>query len=266
MTDPPTELLRCNPLFAGFPEPQLHRIMRFARRRTVHARQVLYAQGDACGEIFLLGAGAVKLTHDGAARRRKVLNFIEPGRLFGETALFSGHGHATSAEALEDSWVLAIQAAPLVRLLQSDPLAAWRALVHVARQCDDLLHQAACLGRYNARQRLAAFLLERSRADGATRTVHLPGRQVEIASLLALTPETLCREVTKMRAQGWIATRGDGVVEIRQPRALEAVLTPARPGERPARRVAPGDTAGTGPGRSKKKAAPKRRLEGPTGP
>ncbi|MGP9818534.1 helix-turn-helix domain-containing protein [Salinarimonas sp. NSM] len=88
-----------------------------------------------------------------------------------------------------------------------------------------------------AEQRLAHFLLslaERAfRPIPAEPVVHLPMSRADIADHLGLTVETVCRSLSRMRAQGVVAVPDPSRIVIRRPQLLRALC-----------RESPGESAG----------------------
>jgi CRP-like cAMP-binding protein len=79
-------------------------------------------------------------------------------------------------------------------------------------------------GHYDAEQRLASYLIENCgdrSLSGCRQGVVVS--QADLADYLALTPETLCRKVSKFRKLGWIGGRGNDYV-IKKPAALQQLL------------------------------------------
>jgi CRP/FNR family transcriptional regulator len=101
------------------------------------------------------------------------------------------------------------------------------------------------LGRKTARERLASFLLARSRqpiAFGARpeRTIRLPMSRLDIADYLGLTTETVCRVLRQFCAEGIVDSRTPSELAIRDAVALEHMAygtarAPSQPPPAPAR-------------------------------
>ena len=90
------------------------------------------------------------------------------------------------------------------------------------------LQHAVLLGRMNAHQRVAAFLLDMAALDvasmAAARMIELPMNRLDIADYLGLTIESVSRELTRFKREGKIATSGSHRIELLHIEGLRATL------------------------------------------
>lgn len=83
---------------------------------------MLFRQGEARGDTYIVGTGAVALIRESQGRRLPLAT-VRHGEMFGEMGLSDGGERRATAVALEDSVVVAIPAAILAqKLAGSDPL------------------------------------------------------------------------------------------------------------------------------------------------
>jgi len=214
--------LRSIPAFAGCSVDDLAAVARFTTHRTARAQQMLYWQDELCGAVYVLLEGAVKLVRQNGRRREKVIRMLAPGEMFGEVALFSNRGYPTGAVAVGDSELLAIEAVPFARQVYTSRECAWSMLVWLARRVGHLMTEVERLSFYNAEQRVAAHLLDGDNGEGRAGLAGGAARG-EGASFLGITPETLCRLLTRFQRRGLVSIR-DGAVEVRDPKGLSDLL------------------------------------------
>lgn len=142
--------------------------------------------------------------------------------------MFSGQGYPVNAMALEDTRAVAIDAFSLTRLLLQRPDLAWRMLAVMSRRLHFLVEQIRSVSLRNAEQRVAGYLLENYDPEDATKPVaRIPARRSELASILGLTTETLCRVVASFRRHGWIATVDHDIV-VEEAHSLKGLLSKPR--------------------------------------
>ncbi len=205
-------------VFSTLSDEERGAIAEHAVARTLGSRRVVFWQGDPCTHLHVVVEGAVKLTV-GAEQRQNVLDFVGPGGVFGEEAVFSGDDHQTTASTLARTVLIAIEAAPFSRLAQHAPRAAWAMLNGLSRRVTRLARQMERLTSLSAEQRLAAYLLSgahavadrngRGRGNGDDAAVG-PSRR-DLASHLAVTPETLSRTIATFRGRNWIEAGRRGI-------------------------------------------------------
>src|SRR3954468_11614985 len=113
------------------PEAEQRLLSRYGRRFA--AGTVLFRDGDAATDAFLLQEGRVRLIkHVGAMERS--LRVVRPGDLFGESALVGGALHTSTALALEDTLVLAFDGDTVNQVLTGNPGVATRLLSQLIRR------------------------------------------------------------------------------------------------------------------------------------
>jgi len=174
---------------------------------------VIYAQGEAAGPLYLVEFGAVRiyrLTTDG---RRQISAFHFAGEVFG---FESGAEHHFYAESIDGAGVRVLRPSggehPAESLL---PLA----LRSLTRAQEHLL----VLGRQNACEKMAAFLLDLAERQDTDRFIALPMQRSDIADYLGLTFETVSRILRKLKESETIRLPSTKRIEVLDFAALEAL-------------------------------------------
>jgi CRP/FNR family transcriptional regulator len=207
--------LEASPLFCGLGEDSLTGLVPFSALRSLRARDTLYAQGQAGEAIFLLMEGSMKLTRRTGGAREHVVRLIRPGEVLAESVLFSDRVYAATAVALEDCRVLAIDARRFAAHLRRDPHLAWNVLERLGKRIEELQSQTELLATHTAEQKVAAYLMDRYRAMSPSDAVVASScRRSDLASLLALAPETLCRVITEFKRRGWIRSDNGRILVV----------------------------------------------------
>ena len=207
--------LETSPLLRGLDEDLLAALLPFSALRRVPARGTLYRQGEPGEAIFILTDGSMKLTRRTGSAREHVVRLIRPGEVLAESALFSDKVYAATAVALEDSRLLAVDARRFVVLLQRDPHLAWNVLQRLGKRIEELQTQTELLATHTAEQKVAAYLMHHYRAlSPCDAVVASSCRRSDLASLLALAPETLCRVITEFKRRGWIRSENGRILVV----------------------------------------------------
>ncbi len=214
------EILRDSGVFGARDEEALLPIARVAAYRTLRTGDYLFHQGEPCSAMFLLVTGAIKLVQRSSGRRERVVELVRPGEWFAESAVFCGNGYHASACALSDTQVLGVPAVALGRFLRQRPGLAVALLHRLSRRAESAVQQMSDLCTRTAEQRVAAYLLEGYEGDGCAYNVpDGPHSRADLASLLAVTPETLSRILQRIRRLGLIE-KVDKELLVRQPESL----------------------------------------------
>ncbi|WP_027055431.1 helix-turn-helix domain-containing protein [Mesorhizobium erdmanii] len=164
----------------------------------------IYAQGEKAGPLYHVEFGAVRVYRLLADGRRQISAFHLAGETFGFEADATHHFFAEAINATGVRVLRIAGAADMSRQLL--PLA----LKGLIRAQEHLL----VLGRQNAIERVAAFLVDMAERQGGLRQVELPMSRMDIGDYLGLTIETVSRVFTRLKDKGVIRLLGLRSLEI----------------------------------------------------
>ena len=109
-------------LFRRLSPEQIARIESSSRFRKFKKRDFVFLPAQSGESVLLLVSGRVKLYHLTPEGNQLVLAYIDPGELFGELAVFNDQKHEEFAEAVENSEVVLIPGAEMMRLMEEQPV------------------------------------------------------------------------------------------------------------------------------------------------
>lgn len=208
-------LLDATPLFGGLGDAALASLVPHTSVRWLRAKETLYSQGQPGNSLFVLVEGSMKLVRRSGGAREHVVRLIRPGEVLAETVLFSKCAYPATAVALEESRLLAVDAQQFAACLRENPLLAWNVMERLGNRIEELQMQTVLLATHTARQKVAAYLVGRYRTLSPKDPVVASScRRSDLASLLALAPETLCRVITEFKRRGWIRSENGRIVVI----------------------------------------------------
>jgi CRP-like cAMP-binding protein len=182
----------------------------------------LFYEGDAADCYYKLVSGAArscKLLPDG---RRHITDFFLAGDFIGFHALDT---HGCTAEAVNDAALVRYERRVVDALVARSPRVGKSLLARVCTELSEARSRMLMLGRMNAQERLASFLLgmaARNRSETCD-TIPLPMTRGDIGDYLGLTTETVCRTLAQLRKAGMIAAPSSHELRLLQPRALAAL-------------------------------------------
>ncbi|GAA5336775.1 Crp/Fnr family transcriptional regulator [Thermus antranikianii] len=210
------------PLFRDLNPEDLKALEGEARTRRLKRGEVLFLEGEPVRSLFVVERGLIKVYKlDPEGRKQVVLHLEGPGRVLAEVALFLDRPtYPASAEALEDSQVLAIPKERFFQLVEARPPLARALIRYLARRQGQLLHLLDRLVFHEVRERLCEFLLEKLSQEG--QGFHLPTNP-ELAALLGTVPEAVSRNLGQLYRQGLIRLKGRRV-EVPDPQALRELI------------------------------------------
>jgi CRP/FNR family transcriptional regulator, nitrogen fixation regulation protein len=173
----------------------------------------IYAQGEKAGAFYQIEFGAVRIYRLLADGRRQISAFHLAGETFGFEADTTHHFFA---EAISATGVRVFRfAAGADMSHQLLPLA----LKGLTRAQEHLL----VLGRQNAIERVAAFLIDMAERQGGLRQIELPMSRMDIGDYLGLTIETVSRVFTRLKDKGVIRLLNMRSIEIVKQEVLQTM-------------------------------------------
>ncbi|RTG92659.1 Crp/Fnr family transcriptional regulator [Thermus scotoductus] len=195
------------PLFRDLNPEDLKALEGEARARRLKRGEVLFLEGEPVHSLFVVERGLIKVYKlDPEGRKQVVLHVEGPGRVLAEVALFLDRPtYPASAEALEESQVLAIPKERFFQLAEARPPLARALIRYLARRQGQLLHLLDRLVFHEVRERLAEYLLETLATEG--QGFLLPTNS-ELAALLGTVPEAVSRNLGELYRQGLIRLQG----------------------------------------------------------
>jgi CRP/FNR family nitrogen fixation transcriptional regulator len=174
---------------------------------------MIFAQGDKAGTVYMVEFGTVRLCRVTSDGRRQINSFHFAGDVFGFEA---GDEHQCYAESVDGAGIRVVHTdasgVPPHRLLQLALTSFASAQHHLMR-----------LGRMNAAEKLASFLLDLLDRQESDNVVALQMQRCDIADYLGLTFETVSRVLRSLKDGGIIKVPSIDRVEIIDAAALAAL-------------------------------------------
>ena len=182
-----------------------------------HKDEEVYGEDEPAEYVYQVVSGSVrsyKLLSDG---RRQIGAFYLPGDVFG---LESGPTHRLTAEAVADTTVRLVKRRNLEQAAGITVQVArslWAMTAGELRHAEDHM---LLLGRKNAMERVASFLLEMDRRLAGTGMVALPMCRRDIGDYLGLTLETVSRALSQLHGDGVLGFSGARQIVLRNRQRL----------------------------------------------
>ena len=178
----------------------------------------IYGEEEPAEYLYQVLTGAVrtyKVLQDG---RRQIGAFHLPGDVFG---LEAGEAHSFSAEAVSDCTLRIARRSSIIAMAARDSDLAndlWQRTAEAFRRAQDHM---LLLGRKNAEERVATFLLKMAARTSGGQTIELPMSRQDIADYLGLTIETISRTLTLLEKNAAIELPSSRRILVRSRSSLQ---------------------------------------------
>lgn len=172
--------------------------------------------GNGKDQIIFVAAGSTKLVAQVSHGREQVVAFHFANDL---VLVPARAAHAYSLCALEDCELIYFPADEFFKLARHETGMIDEVLDRAMRALARCREKAVSLGRKNAQEKLASFLVAMAERIGTDREgaceLDLPMSRRDIADSLGLTIETVSRQLGELRDAGFVETHGRSRVRLR---------------------------------------------------
>lgn len=190
-------------------------------RRQLRRGEFLFRLGHPFQGLVAVREGMTKTYVFSDDGRVQLTGFQGPGELLGLAGI-AGGVYACEARAVECCEVCELSFDRIEELVERYPALGLELLRAASREVASFQEHALLLGRLNAEERLARFMLDLARRAGRGRLVtelRLPMSRSDIGSYLGLAEETVCRLLTRFEREGLVVT-GRRQIGLRDPEGL----------------------------------------------
>lgn len=208
-------------------EPQIPRELLNQFGRPFVQGDILFREGEPANHAYLVHQGRVRLLKRVRMVERSV-SVLRVGDLFGEGALLDGALRLSTAVALADGIVLALDRPALRSIVERFPELSERILAQLVRRLRDAEDQIEVLMLRDTQSKVVSALLKMAQAHGPVAEgagpVELVMSPVELSSRVGLDVETVKRTVQRLRDQQYLRIVGERV-EIPDVEALRRLYS-----------------------------------------
>jgi CRP/FNR family nitrogen fixation transcriptional regulator len=184
---------------------------------TYRKDEEIYGEDEPAEYVYQVIRGAVrtyKMLSDG---RRQIGAFHLPGDVFG---LEIGANHRLAAEAIADTTVRLVKRRSLEQAAATDVRVSHKLWNMTAGELRHAEEHMLLLGRKNAIERVATFLLEMDRRLAVAGMMALPMCRRDIGDYLGLTLETVSRALSQLNDEGVLGFSGARQIVLRNRQRL----------------------------------------------
>lgn len=190
-----------------------------ARSSTFAAGATILEQGEPCSRVGTLVRGTVKVVHLTEDGDEQVLQLRRPGDLIGDPF---GEESGVGWQAATDVTMCWLPRASLDGVFREVPMLYRAFLAGAVRELQDQRLWAAALRGRSTVQRLAYWLARQpvAASDSGAVIVEIELSRRDLASLLDMSVETLCRSLHQIEQRGAIRLLAPHMMAVTDPAAL----------------------------------------------
>ena len=216
------DLIRRVPLFAMLTPAQAESLADAVDKRRFKRGELIVEQGKKCDALYIILAGRARVVVTDRRAREVILATLQPGDYIGEMSLIDQAPHSASVEAEIQTDALVLGGHDFARCLlenHSTVAAVMRGLVGRLRSADRKIESLALMGVYG---RVANVLLDSGvpNPDNNIRVIRDKISRQDMAKMVGASREMVSRVMKDFEEQGFIETREDGAIWVKERRKL----------------------------------------------
>lgn len=177
------------------------------RSEALRRGDTLFTTGQAFKHLYVIRSGSIKTSVTGSDGESQITGFHLQGALLGLDGIENGE-YANCAQALENCDLCSISFTHFSARVAAKPQLLQQLLRRISHDIKLGNKMTFTLGKCNAQQRMARFLLDLSdryrRSGLIAEQLNLTMSRNDIASYLGLASETACRVLQRFQAMGLI--------------------------------------------------------------
>jgi CRP/FNR family transcriptional regulator, cyclic AMP receptor protein len=212
--------LRTYELFKDLNEEELDQLGRGSVPTIVPKRDYIFAPDEPSNQIYMLKSGRVRISRLSETGKHFTLVILEPGDIFGESALFDDEPRRNFAEALDDAQICVIDKREFEKVAQNNPSVSLKIAQIVEHRLTEAQEQIENLVFYDVQTRLARLLLKLADIHGLRVEngvqIGIKLTHEDIASLIGSTRETTSKILNEFKANGWIDVKKRQIILVDQ--------------------------------------------------
>ena len=219
------DLIRRVPLFAKLTPAQAEVLANAVEKRRFKRGEIIVEQGKKCDALYIILAGRARVLVTDNKAREVILATLHPGDYIGEMSLIDQEPHSATVEAELQTDALVLGGAEFAQCLQENNATVHAVLIGLVgrlRSADRKIESLALMGVYG---RVANVLLESGvphpNPEGDDlRVIRDKISRQDIAKMVGASREMVSRVMKDFEEQGFIETKPDGAIWVRERRKL----------------------------------------------
>lgn len=199
--------LKKNDLFSCLDSFQISRLTRAVIVKRYKREALIFSEGEPAWGFYIIAEGKVKIYKLSAQGKEYILHIGLPGDTVAGVAVFSNQNYPAYAQAMSNSALLFFPKTAFLETLKEEPEIGMRMLGALASRQRRFVDTIEDLSLRDVLGRLSRYLLNLAR-EKRKNTFELDMQKSDLALKLATAPETLSRNLKKLKAKKIISLNG----------------------------------------------------------
>ncbi len=195
-------------VFSSFSSEKIEEILTFAKIIHSSKNNFIFREEEEAKGMYILIKGLVKICHESYDGKEVVLHVVRNGGIFGESSFWPSSPNPASAFALEESKILFFPQKQLEESVLKHSDWALALLLQTTLRLRMFTRKLEARGRKDIAQRLAAYILHRSRLENDKLVIKLTISREVLGGILGTSRESVSRALTRLVDSGCLKVKG----------------------------------------------------------
>ena len=191
-----------------------------------HPNDIIYMQEDDSTNLYLILKGRVRVFNINPMGEEVTFEFLEKGRIFGESSFFQNSLRPTTVMAVNEVELISCYLDDLYPYLSDSKELTISLLKLLSQTCDYMTSLLKKAYTYNRYEKIASFLLEQTVVDNIDKGIinsTLPYTHEEIATIVGLSRVTVTKVLNDFAKKGYIKNKYKKIIILNK-KALAELL------------------------------------------
>lgn len=178
--------------------------------RQYKRNEIIYSEGDEPTHMMMIMTGKIRIFKEGVGQKH-IIRMLKPGDIFSYRPIIAGDSNNSSASAMEDTEVLAVNKRAFLSVLQQNNQFCFQVMTLMARDLAISELRTVNLTQKHIRGRLAETLLTLKKNyglddDGVTIAMYMS--REDLANMSNMTTANAIRTLSQFAQEGILAIDG----------------------------------------------------------
>lgn len=210
-------------LFSSLNDSELSEIAKTCSVIRPKKNTQIFSQEDAADAFYVVILGKISIFRLTKTGEEQVIHIHSDGDVVAEAAIFDKVKYPASCKTIKESMLLKIPREGIVDLIINNPETALKIMAAYSRRLREFVGKVEYLSIVDVKQRLARFFdTHKKNLDGKI-IIELGITKKELAQLIGTIPETLSRNLKKLK-DDQIISEANGVFEVLSIKKLKSLI------------------------------------------
>ncbi len=210
-------------LFSELEEGEISKVAQTCTLHRYKKGTLLFAQESAAEAFYVIINGKLSIYRVSPSGDERVIHIHDDGDVVAEAAIFDQVKYPANCKTLKDSFVVKIPRQEFIDILFENPETSLKIMAAYSRRLRELVTMIEYLSLDDVKLRILRYFQKHMKMEDGVPTIRLKISKKELSHLLGTVPETLSRNLGKLKKEGIISEAASSFI-ISNPKGFSRLL------------------------------------------